>query len=694
MLNENSILQDRMSNIKKRMTIAELLGISGRFKHLKIDKDDDKSKYISELLFSFNLSEQNVDLDMMISELAKFKKQVHINREKNKKQSNEPSSMNSLYHFLEKNLFEISYISNKEKRDERIKKLFDWFKKRQKYEEDIRSITMKTYKEKGEIDEQEALLSKIKNNKEEIIDDGIHRNLELINKKMLNEYERKRLRGPSWAVSRLSSSHSLPRYSFLGKDSKLDTLSMFSTPNDFQTNDFTTLYSSINGTNSFTKKNYDVDITSFIDKPEGGLLEKDYLAPIFSDNNSFLPSIDKETKYSYSFFRPIYNFNDAFIENKIIESKQKNLAFKRAQEEIKEKVKEFGLNRARYKENLNNKYELKNVINMYVNKNKLSSSLLLKYKIKEEKEKEKIDINKKIVENLENNNISYTNNKIINLDINNSASNISSQSKSNPEQKSNEEVKFELPPIKSIIKKDTKNYKDINKTKNINSMKKISFSYSQKMITYNFKDDKEEEKENSDSVRKSKFNPKRSFSFRKKTKFVKKRSRSQSSSMMGLRMLNGLNNNKIITNNIQNLDITTNNVIDIDSTETKKYKISLPKDKINTQIINKNKNAIDKNTDSVIHIISNMPLIKEKMKYNNVCNIKSRNEKDNKNIDDSISTNNELLPHNFSLSAFSKYNILNANQSNQKSLEKKKFHFEKLNQRYYRIHKGRDILVF
>ena len=125
MLNENSILQDRMSSISKRMTIAELLGISGRFKHLKIDKDD-KSKYVGELLSSFNLSEQNANLDMMISELANFKKQVHMNREKNKRQSiNEPSSLNSLFHFLEKNLLEISYISNKEKREERIKKLFD-----------------------------------------------------------------------------------------------------------------------------------------------------------------------------------------------------------------------------------------------------------------------------------------------------------------------------------------------------------------------------------------------------------------------------------------------------------------------------------------------------------------------------------------------------------------------------------------
>ena len=98
MINENSILQDRMSNIKKRQTIAELLGISNRFKHLKMTKDDN-SKYISQLLFSFNITEQNPDLDIMISELANYRKQAHQNKEKNKGKVEGPSSKNSLFHF-------------------------------------------------------------------------------------------------------------------------------------------------------------------------------------------------------------------------------------------------------------------------------------------------------------------------------------------------------------------------------------------------------------------------------------------------------------------------------------------------------------------------------------------------------------------------------------------------------------------
>ena len=228
-----------------------------------IKKEKNKKKKEKEIKEEQEIKEEN------------YRKQAHQNKEKNKGKEEGPSSKNSLFHFLEKNLLEISYISNREKRQERIKKLYEWFKNKRKYEEDIRTITMKTYKEKGEIDEQEALLMKTKDDKQKSIDDSAHRNLELINKKMLDEYERKRLRGPSWSISKLSSSQSLP-LSILGKDAMMQTLSIFS-GTEFQTGDFSTLYSSANGTNNFTKKNYELEIPLFIDKPEGGILEKDYI---------------------------------------------------------------------------------------------------------------------------------------------------------------------------------------------------------------------------------------------------------------------------------------------------------------------------------------------------------------------------------------------------------------------------------
>ena len=659
MINENSILQDRMSNIKKRQTIAELLGISNRFKHLKMNKDDN-SKYISQLLFTFNISEQNVDLDIMISELANYRRLAHQNKENNKGKIIESSSMNSLYHFLEKNLLEISYISDREKRHDRIRKLYEWFKNKLKMDEDIRTITMKTYKEKDEIDEQEALLNKSKNEKKVIIDDSQHRNLELINKKMLNEYERKRLKGPSWSLRKLTASQSVLS-SILGKDSMIKTLSMFSA-NDFQPSDFSTLYSSVNGTNSFTNKNFDIDIPSFIDKPQGGLSEKDYISPIFQEQNSFLPPINRETKYSYSYLRPTYNFNDVYMENKIMESKQKSLALKRAQEEIKEKVREFGLNRARYKQNLNNKYELKNMINIYVNRNKLSSPLLRKYKIKNKNED---------IDNKNNNNDNNDNNKINNIKINPKSKN----SNSSMNDKNNEELTLNISQSSNI--NEIKKEKELHKEKLYNPAKKVSFSFSQKIKVFDIKDEKE--KENIDSYKRNlKFTPKRTLSFRKKTK-LKKRSNSQTSLIANSRLFSGINN-KIITDNVQNIDIKSKSILDIEDIKAKNYKTSLNQNKVQSNIINKKNNNISKCPDTFTHVISNLPIIKQKIISENICQIKTRNQ--DLDTTESKSVQEVYGPNqNFYLSAFNKENISNFKKP-KNVIKLRNNQFENLNQRY------------
>ena len=665
MLNEHSILQDRMSNIKKKTTIAELLGISNRFKHLNDDKDE-KSKYISKMLFEFNINEKNEFLAIMISDLADYRMYVQKSKINNQSDFNVPSTTECLFYYLEKNLIEISYIKNKERRHQKIKELYHWFQNKKKCDEDLRTITMKTYKEKGVVDKQEELYLMLKDDKEKIIeDDSSHRNLDLINKKMLNDYERKRLLGSSLGNSMLPSSVSFETLSILGKDPMNQTLSKFS--NDIQSGDITTIYSSINGTNSYTKKKLDNEIKSFIDKPEGGLLEKDYDSQIFWDNNDFLPSINKETKYSYSYFRPPYMFNEVYLENKIIESKQKSLAIKRAQEEIKEKIKEFGIYRAKYKEIINNKYELKNMIKMYVNRNKLSSPLLRKYKLnlKDDIKNENDNTNKKL-----NMNFSLSN-------INTPGSiNITQKNTNSIVTEKKEENKINFPSNKGIIKIGS----DISNNSNIRPpMKKISFSFSQKIITL---DMKEEDKESNDSYKSNRLTPKRSLSFKKKTKFLKKKSSNQNS-IPTLKLYSGINN-KIKIDKIQNLDIKSKRLIDIENMKTKNYKISLPEEQIKSQIIENNKKNIKKAPDALTHIISNLPVIKEKFVFNNICQVKlkSKNQKDNiesKSLEESFSPN-----QNICFSSINKENTNSLHKTSNKSnlINIKKNYFGDLNQRY------------
>lgn len=75
----------------------------------------------------------------------------------------------------------------------------------------------------------------------------------------------------------------------------------------------------------------------------------------------------REIKSSYSVFRPKYDYAHLMIEKNSIQAKHKELAEKRNQEEMKEFMNEFGLNKARYKEEAEKKFETQNLINYYEN---------------------------------------------------------------------------------------------------------------------------------------------------------------------------------------------------------------------------------------------------------------------------------------------------------------------------------------
>jgi hypothetical protein len=82
-------------------------------------------------------------------------------------------------------------------------------------------------------------------------------------------------------------------------------------------------------------------------------------------NNDTPFDFKREIKSSYSYFRPKYDYPHLVIEKQIIQAKNREIAEKRNQEEMKEYLNEFGLDRARYKEEVEKKYELKKVIKYY-----------------------------------------------------------------------------------------------------------------------------------------------------------------------------------------------------------------------------------------------------------------------------------------------------------------------------------------
>lgn len=89
---------------------------------------------------------------------------------------------------------------------------------------------------------------------------------------------------------------------------------------------------------------------------------------------SNIPGVDatfdpvREIKSSYAYLRPKYDYSNLMIEKTTLIAKNKELADKRNNEEMKEFLNEFGITRAKFKEEVEKKHEIKNVIRIYESK--------------------------------------------------------------------------------------------------------------------------------------------------------------------------------------------------------------------------------------------------------------------------------------------------------------------------------------
>ena len=113
------------------------------------------------------------------------------------------------------------------------------------------------------------------------------------------------------------------------------------------------------------------------------------------DISNFDKNIPKyEIKASYSIERPKYNNVSLQLEKKINALKNKYLAEKRIQDEIKKKVDNFGKSRAIYKSNINKNIEIKNVIKEFKSFRNFESLT-----------NSRISKNNSMIENINNNNL-------------------------------------------------------------------------------------------------------------------------------------------------------------------------------------------------------------------------------------------------------------------------------------------------
>ena len=458
--------------------------------HEENQKKRNRPRYVNQIVLNFSEKEKNKRFDELISDLEIFKQFYRQNLEKIKLESerNYSSLYNTkllIYNVLEKNMVEISCLSNKDVRINRINNLYNWYKEKMKINEDLRRINQKSYKDVNEVIDEDLI--DLENQKEQNDNNKLigkdfeidpHRNEEIIDKKIVNDYQRKvlskNLEERFHKIQNNENDETNNEINIKDDGELAKTLLSLKNQEFSGGGTYSTFYSYKFGTNatSFGKFRQTVnDFPNFRETAKGGRQEN-ILFSFFPSYNkatkTYYPPIVSETKFSYSYNRPEYNFENMTLENKIIKSKMKILAEKRAQEEIKSQIELMGKTRAKYIEQVNNKYEIRNVVDMYSKLNDFSSPLLQKYKLRESKSMSDIKDNNKNIFNKK----PQIKNKDLNIGIRKMVRN-NTNYKNNTVIENGDKIKLKLKEQKNLFESEQKMSNSSNKEVNKNIITKL-----------------------------------------------------------------------------------------------------------------------------------------------------------------------------------------------------------------------------
>ena len=446
-----------------------------------------RPRYVNQIVLNFSEKEKNKRFDELISDLEIFKQFYRQNLEKIKLESerNYSSLYNTkllIYNVLEKNMVEISCLSNKDVRINRINNLYNWYKEKMKINEDLRRINQKSYKDVNEVIDED--LNDLENQKEQNDNNKLigkdfeidpHRNEEIIDKKIVNDYQRKvlskNLEERFHKIQNNENDETNNEINIKDDGELAKTLLSLKNQEFSGGGTYSTFYSYKFGTNatSFGKfRQTDNDFPNFRETAKGGRQENSFFPSYNKATKTYYPPIVSETKFSYSYNRPEYNFENMTLENKIIKSKMKILAEKRAQEEIKSQIELMGKTRAKYIEQVNNKYEIRNVVDMYSKLNDFSSPLLQKYKLRESKSMSDIKDNNKNIFNKK----PQIKNKDLNIGIRKMVRN-NTNYKNNTVIENGDKIKLKLKEQKNLFESEQKMSNSSNKEVNKNIITKL-----------------------------------------------------------------------------------------------------------------------------------------------------------------------------------------------------------------------------
>ena len=270
----------------------------------------------------------------------------------------------------ERLLTEAIYMENKENQIIKIRKIYNWYFENLKRNKDLRKITERTEKEWFQEEEEEP---KKKPEAQQLSDIKKHRSF-------IGGFESAKKRLKEYRVKKISNSKKVNQISF--QDENLN------------------FYGKTFGYNTMTnfRTIKDVNIPNYIATSQqstkyGTFYNKGKAKPEINTGTDWFSKtgldFKKEVKESYSYIRPPYEYEFLYLENKILQQKQKDLAEKRNVEEIEKGVLEHGFKKSFYKGAVNEKKEMKEMIQKY-------KELLEIKRIEEEKKKKEEEMKRKI----------------------------------------------------------------------------------------------------------------------------------------------------------------------------------------------------------------------------------------------------------------------------------------------------------
>ena len=380
------------------------------------------SEKIDEILSVQNFKE----LSLLKERLLAYKKEVDDKVKYNKPIEHELFKQNLNDH-LEKLLLFAIYIPNLKIRDDKIRQVYRWYFEKLVHWESLDKIRNRTDKNPDEIYEEEVPPS------DRILIQDENYELEQFK---LHRTEIKGLEPPKDRLKEYKKKNVNPPKKFKKSEKKMADLR-------FNIDRFKGRVGTENNVNKFKNEKFSTKT-----------------GKVFSNNFGIDNiNIKKEIKSGYSFNRPEYEHVKLVVEKEIIQAKNKELAEKKNQEEIKIYLEDFGKAKAKFNEKKEIKNNLVNIVKYYettFKPNKNAEEI-----INEEEKKEKENLFK----TQQRNNLKYKgkyidnttniNNKIVYTRIENlpkkdeSESNLNNN-KLNEENSKKKNIKIELNPTKQL----------------------------------------------------------------------------------------------------------------------------------------------------------------------------------------------------------------------------------------------------